>query len=48
MRLSKMSITRILLWNVRGYKNKKEEISQKFRELDIEIGILTEIKNKNI
>lgn len=41
-----MSFTRILLWNARGYKSKKEEVSQKFRELDIGIGIITEVKNK--
>lgn len=37
---------KILLWNARGYGSKKEEIAQKFREMDIEIGIITEMKNK--
>lgn len=36
-----------ILWNARGYGSKKEEITQKFREEDVEIGIVTEMKNKN-
>lgn len=42
----KMIFTRILLWNARGFKSKKEEVCQKFRELNIGIELITEIKNK--
>lgn len=35
---------KILMWNARGWKFKKEELL-KFME-DIDIGIITEIKNK--
>lgn len=37
----------MLLWNARGYGSKKEELAQKFREEEINIGIVTEMKNKN-
>lgn len=39
-----MSNTRILLWNARGFENKKEEICNKMYKLKIDIGILTEVK----
>lgn len=37
----------MLLWNARGYCSKKEELVQKFEEVEIDIGIVTETKNKN-
>lgn len=35
---------KIVLWNARGLKNKKEEIVQRFQDFDI--AIVTELKNK--
>lgn len=42
-----MNAIKMLLWNARGYGSKKEELAQKFREEEIDIGIVTEMKNKN-
>lgn len=41
-----MNSIKILLWNTRGFNSKKEEITQKFREADIDVGIITKMKNK--
>lgn len=43
-----MNSTRVLLWNARGFGNKKEEISYKMHYRDVTIGILTEIKQSSI
>lgn len=32
----------------RVHKSKKEEVNKKFKEIGVDIGIITEIKNKNI
>lgn len=42
-----MNSFKILLWNARGFSSKKEKITQKFKEADIDVEIVTEMKNKN-
>lgn len=40
-----MNSIRILLWNARKFKSKKEKVNEKFKEIGVDIEIITEIKN---
>lgn len=41
-----MNSTNLILWNAGGINNKKEEIVNELKEIDI--SIITEIKNKRL
>lgn len=38
----------MIVWNARGYRNKKEEIRQRFKELNVYIAVITEMKSNSI
>lgn len=42
----KMNTGNFLLWNARGYKDKKEELTKRFNDMCIDIAVITELKNK--